>query len=143
MAGALTYTLLVLAAALLAQGREPGPASLRQDPLLTAGIMLAPQLGPGTQTLLLSPDHTGTCVPVLLMFLLIDRVLSPASNRIGAAFSRPGPARRHTQLAAVRPSVRWLLPALVWLGLTVTAVADAMTIFIAVIPASPSAAPPG
>ena len=113
VAGALTYTLLVLAAALLAQGREPGPAG-RQRALLTAGIMLAPQLGAGTQTLLLSPDHTGTCVPVLLIFLLIDRA--------------------HPQPAAVRPSVRWLLPALVWLSLTVTAVADAMTIFIAVIP---------
>ena len=133
VAGALTYTLLVLAAALLAQGRESGPAGRRRA-LLTAGIMLAPQLGPGTQTLLLSPDHTGTCVPVLLIFLLIDRAFPPPSKRVRAASRRLGLAGCRTQLAAVRPAVRWLVPVAVWLGLTLTAVADAMTIFIAVIP---------
>ncbi|HEX4291216.1 MAG TPA: hypothetical protein VH021_19985 [Trebonia sp.] len=102
--GAMTYTLLVLAAAFLARGRARGPAGLTRA-LLAAGIMLAPQLGPGTQTLVLSPDHAGTAVPVLLVWLLIDR--APA---------------------------RWYVPALVWLALAWVSVADTLTLFIAVIP---------
>ena len=102
--GAMTYTLLVLAAAFLARGRARGPAGLTRA-LLAAGIMLAPQLGPGTQTLVLSPDHAGTAVPVLLVCLLIDR--APA---------------------------RWYVPALVWLALAWVSVADTLTLFIAVIP---------
>jgi hypothetical protein len=104
VAGAITYTLLVLTAAFLARGGAVGRAGVTRA-LLAAGIMLAPQLGAGTQTLVLSPDHTGTGVPVLLIWLLIDRA---------------GP--------------RWYVPPLVWLGLAWTAVADAMTLFIAVIP---------
>lgn len=102
--GAMTYTLLVLAAAFLARGRATGRAGLARA-LIAGGIMLAPQLGAGTQTLVLSPDHTGTGVPVLLIWLLIDR--APA---------------------------RWYVPAGVWLGLALTALADAMTLFVAVIP---------
>jgi hypothetical protein len=104
LAGAMTYTLLVLTAACLARGRATGAAGVSRA-LLTAGIMLAPQLGAGTQTLVLSPDHTGTSVPVLIIWLLIDR-----------------------------GQERWYAPALVWLGLAWTAVADAMTLFIAIIP---------
>ena len=104
VAGAMTYTLLVLTAAFLARGRATGPAGVSRA-LLAGGIMLAPQLGAGTQTLVLSPDHTGTSVPVLLIWLLIDRAAG-----------------------------RWYVPALVWLGLAWTAVADAMTLFVAVIP---------
>jgi hypothetical protein len=102
--GAMTYTLLVLAAAFLARGRASGPAGLAR-PLLAAGIMLAPQLGPGTQTLLLSPDHTGTAVPVLLVWLLIDR-----------------------------SAARWYVPVIVWIALAWTLVADTLTLFVAVIP---------
>ncbi|HEY0935818.1 MAG TPA: hypothetical protein VGD91_19000, partial [Trebonia sp.] len=104
VAGALTYTLLVLTAAFLARGAARGAAGLSRA-LLTAGIMLAPQLGPGTQTLLLSPDHVGTGVPVLLVFLLIDRA----------------PARGY-------------VPVLVWGALAWTALADALTLFTAVAP---------
>ncbi len=102
--GAMTYTLLVLAAAFLARGRARGLAGLTRA-LIAAGIMLAPQLGPGTETLVLSPDHTGTAVPVLLVWLLIDR----------------WPAR-------------WHVPVLVWLTLAWVSVADTLTLFIAVIP---------
>ena len=41
--------------------------------LVAAGIMLAPQLGAGAQLLLLSPDHVGSTVPVLVICLLLDR----------------------------------------------------------------------
>jgi hypothetical protein len=102
--GAMTYTLLVLAAAFLARGRAVGNAGLARA-LLAAGIMLAPQLGPGTQTLVLSPDHTGTAAPVLLVWLLIDR-----------------------------SAARWHVPVLVWLALAWTSVADTLTLFVAVVP---------
>ena len=69
--GAMTYTLLVLLAAFLARGRARGAAGVARA-LVAAGVMLAPQLGHGTQTLLYTPDHTGTAVPVLLVLLLAD-----------------------------------------------------------------------
>jgi hypothetical protein len=80
VAAAMTYTLLVLLAALLAQGRAPGrtgvaPLAPLARALLAGGIMLAPQLT-ATGTLLLSPDHTGTSVPVLATWLVIDRARS-------------------------------------------------------------------
>jgi len=68
---AMTYTLLVLLAALLAKGRAGGREGLARA-LLAGGIMLAPQLS-ATSILLLSPDHTGTAVPLLVIWLLIDR----------------------------------------------------------------------
>jgi hypothetical protein len=72
VAGALTYTLLILVAAALAKGRATGrEAAVRM--LLAAGIMLAPQLGTAAGILLLSPDHVGSNVPVLLIWLLLDR----------------------------------------------------------------------
>jgi hypothetical protein len=104
LGGAMTYTLLVIAAAILARGRARGKAGLTRA-LVAAGIMLAPQLGAGTQTLVLSPDHTGTAVPVLLIWLLIDRC--PA---------------------------RWYVPVLVWLALAWVAVADTLTLFVAIAP---------
>jgi hypothetical protein len=71
LGGAMTYTLLVLLAAFLARGRTRGPAGVARA-MLGGGIMLAPQLGDGTQTLMQGPDHTGTAVPVLALLLLID-----------------------------------------------------------------------
>jgi hypothetical protein len=73
-AAAMTYTLLVLLAALLAKGRVQGGAGWARA-LLAAGLMLSPQLG-ATSILLLSPDHTGTAVPLLVVWLLIDRAKS-------------------------------------------------------------------
>jgi hypothetical protein len=77
VAAAMTYTLLVLLAALLAKGRAQGRAGLARA-LLAGGIMLAPQLN-ATAILLLSPDHTGTSVPLLVIWLLIDGV-SPGAT---------------------------------------------------------------
>ncbi len=130
VAGAMTYTLLVLSAALLARGRVAGRTGLIRA-ALAAGIMLAPQLGPGTATLLLSPDHTGTGVPVLLVFLLIDHWLTA-----GDAPGDRGPARRPTTVPLHAGHRRAALarPLLVWAGLTGAAVADTLAVFIAVIP---------
>jgi hypothetical protein len=71
-AAAITYTLLVMLAALLAKGGKTGREALVRT-LIASGIMIAPQIGPGAFLLLLSPDHTGTGVPLLLIFLLLDR----------------------------------------------------------------------
>jgi hypothetical protein len=72
IAAAMTYTLAVLLAALLAKGTATGrPGMLRVA--LAAGIMLAPQPASGTDVLLSSPDHIGTSVPLLLTWLVIDR----------------------------------------------------------------------
>ena len=79
VAAAVTYTLLVLAAGALARGRAAGHAGAVRG-LLAAGIMLAPQLGYGAFVLLLSPDHTGTQVPLLLLWLLLDLAAAPGSR---------------------------------------------------------------
>ncbi len=71
IAAAMTYTLLVLLAGLVAKGGARGREGLARF-LLAAGIMLAPQLSV-TSTLLQAPDHTGTAVPLLLTWLVIDR----------------------------------------------------------------------
>jgi hypothetical protein len=65
IAAAMTMTLLVILAALLARNRA--------GMLLAAGLMLTPQLGPGVNILLSSPDHIGTAVPVLAAWLVLDR----------------------------------------------------------------------
>ena len=71
-AAAITYTLLVVLAGLLAKGAKTGKEGLVRV-LIASGIMIAPQTGARAFLLLLSPDHTGTGVPVLLIFLLLDR----------------------------------------------------------------------
>ena len=72
VSAALTYTLLVVGAGLLAKGSATGGEGLVRV-LVAAGIMIAPQVGPGAFLLLSSPDHTGTGVPLLAVFLLLDR----------------------------------------------------------------------
>ena len=101
-AAAMTYTLLVLLAALLAGGHSQGARWGRA--LLAGGLMLSPQLS-ATPVLLLSPDHTGTAVPLLVIWLLIDRV---------------------------RP--RWWVPVLVCLLFTVTMVADSIILLTGIVP---------
>src|SRR5580704_4787254 len=68
---ALTYTLLVVLAAFVARGRSRGAEGTVRA-LLAAGIMLAPAPGETAWALLLTPNHTGTGVPVLLLLLLVD-----------------------------------------------------------------------
>jgi hypothetical protein len=72
VASAMTYTLLLLLAALLAKGKATGRDAIVRC-LLAAGLMLAPQVGNGVAVLVGSPDHVGSAVPVLLAVLLIDR----------------------------------------------------------------------
>jgi len=68
---AMTYTFVLLLAARLAKGGARGRQGLVRA-ALAAGIILAPQAAE-VPVLMLSPDHVGSTVPVLLMWLLIDR----------------------------------------------------------------------
>jgi len=72
VAAAVTYTLLVLLAGLVAKGHATGRAGLLRI-LVASGIMIAPQAGLGSYILLLQPDHTGTGVPLLAIWLFLDR----------------------------------------------------------------------
>jgi hypothetical protein len=72
VASAISYTLLVILAGWLAKGRAAGADGWTRV-LIASGIMLAPQLGNGIQVLLSQPDHIGTQVPILVIFLVLDR----------------------------------------------------------------------
>ena len=104
IAAAMTYTLLVIAAAALARGRARGGEGWARA-LIAAGIMLAPQLGNAVHVLLSQPDHVGTQVLLLAIFLLVDR--------------------------APR---RWYTVAALWALLTVAVVADEIAIVDAAAP---------
>jgi hypothetical protein len=104
IAAAMTYTLAVLLAVLVARGGFTSRATVVRM-LIAAGIMLAPQLGIGVAALLLSVGHIGTSVPVLLIWLLLDR--APA---------------------------RWYVPVLTALGLAWALIADQLVLIVGVVP---------
>jgi hypothetical protein len=104
IAAALSYALLVPLAAVLAKGRATGrPALIRV--LIAAGIMVAPQPGPGAFILLFQPDHIGTQVPILLTWLVLDRAprrwYTPVL--IGVMLTWTGLADQVVLLAGVAP----------------------------------------
>jgi hypothetical protein len=72
VAAAMTYTLALLLAVMLARGGTSGRQAVTRT-LVAAGIMLAPQLGGGVYALDLAVGHIGTSVPLLLTWLLLDR----------------------------------------------------------------------
>jgi hypothetical protein len=104
---AVTYTLLVLLAVLLAKGRARGREGVVRA-LLAVGIMLSPGVFRGTNVLLGTPDHTGTGVPVLLILLLMDR--------------------------AEEWKRRWPVPVVVCLMLTWVQIADQLATYAAAVP---------
>jgi hypothetical protein len=104
VAAAMTYTLVVLLAVLLAKGSATGrEAGIRAG--IAAGIMLAPQLGTGVNVLMSSPDHIGTTVPVMVVWLILDR-------------ARP----------------RWYVPVIAAALLGWAQVADPLVVYIGVLP---------
>ena len=99
IAAAMTYTLAVLLSVLVARGGFTSRAALIRL-LITAGILLAPQLGIGVSALLLAVGHIGTAVPVLLIWLLLDRApqrwwvpVLTALGLAGVSHRRPAGAR--------------------------------------------------
>jgi hypothetical protein len=111
LCGALTYTLAVLLAALLARGRAAGGPGLFRTGLAVA-IMLAPGLIGGTEVFLENPDHAGTAVPVLLLLVFLDRA---------DGCGRPG-------------GRRWLVPIVTCALLAVSQLSDALTLAVATVP---------
>ena len=104
IAAAMTYTLAVLLAVLVARGGFTSRAAVVRT-AIAAGIMLAPQLGIGVSALLLSVGHIGTSVPVLLILLFLDRAPQ-----------------------------RWYVPLLTALGLAWVLIADQLVLIVGVIP---------
>ncbi len=104
VAAAVTYSLVVLLAALLAKGRATGRAALVRV-LIAVGIMLAPQLSQGINVLISSPDHIGTSVPLLAAWLILDR-------------AKP----------------RWYVPLVVLVVLGWATFADTLVLYIGVLP---------
>jgi hypothetical protein len=76
VAAAMTYTLVFLLAVILARSGSAGTftrtAWIRT--LIAAGILLAPQFGLGVSALDLSVGHIGTSIPLMLTWLVLDRM---------------------------------------------------------------------
>ena len=104
VAAAMTYTLAILLAALLAKGNSKGREALVRV-LIATGIMLAPQLASGVNVLISSPDHIGTSVPVMVVWLILDH-------------ARP----------------RWYIPVIAAALLCWAEVADTLVLYIGVLP---------
>jgi hypothetical protein len=109
LAGAMTYTLLLGLAAYLAQGRARGREALVRV-LVVLAIMLAPA-AVESPTLLLTPDHLGSAIPVLLAWLAVDRLSGDG-----------------------RPALRWALPVLVTVVLAWGQVADGLILLTGAVP---------
>jgi len=117
---ALTYTLLVLAAAVVARGQARGRSGLVRV-AITVAIMIGPALVTASPVIagyvyLSDPDHAGTAVPVLVALALIDRGGSP----------RPAGARA--------PRKRWWVPVGVAAVLGWALVGDPLVLLIGVVP---------
>jgi hypothetical protein len=106
IAAAMTYTLVLIFAVLLARGRISGRAAWPRM-ALTGTVMVAPQLGVGVFVLLLSVGHIGTAVPLMLTWLVID-------------------------WAATKP--HWFIPVIVGLLLTWVLVADPLVLVVGIVP---------
>lgn len=113
IAAALTYTVVVAVALLLARGQTRGQFAIVRMGVALA-IMLAPQPGVGVFVLVFSVGHIGTAAPVMLTWLVLDRWLS-----------------RGQAAKAGRP---WLLPLAVAALLTWALLADPLVLVIAVCP---------
>ena len=124
VAAAMTYTLVVLLAVLLARGRASGRAAW--PPMaLTACLMIAPQLGVGVFVLLLSVGHIGTAVPLMLIWLVIARGERgdgpPSRDREGSGQGRP--ARGYLAV-----------PIVVGVLMTWVLVADPLVLVVGIVP---------
>jgi hypothetical protein len=73
IAAAVTYTLVVAVGMLLAKGKARGWAAVARM-ALALGIMLAPQPGVGIFVVIFSVGHIGTALPVMLTWLVVDRL---------------------------------------------------------------------
>ncbi len=119
IAAAMTYTLAVLFAVLLARGRVSGRAAWPRM-ALTGGLMIAPQLGVGVFVLLLSVGHIGTAVPLMLTWLVI-----------AGGTGGPRPVTGGSEAASPRG---YSVPVIVGLLLTWVLVADPLVLVVGIVP---------
>ncbi|MFB9412727.1 hypothetical protein [Dactylosporangium matsuzakiense] len=73
IAAALSWTLVVCFAAWLASSAATSRRSGAAAAGVAVAVLVVPSPGVGYQTLLSSPNHTGSAVPLLIAWLLIDR----------------------------------------------------------------------
>jgi hypothetical protein len=135
VAAAMTFTLLVLLSGLLAMGRARGREGLTRA-LLASGIILAPQLG-AASTLLSAPDHTGTAVPVLLTWLVIDRAGPGGRPFLPGGTHPPGPPLGTPRSRGGWPPPRTplrIVPAAVCAMLTLAMVSDPLVLVFGIVP---------
>jgi hypothetical protein len=127
IAAAMTYTLVVVLAVLLARGRADQVSRREAAPrmLLTAALVFAPQLGVGVFVLLLSLGHIGTAVPLMLTWLVLDRV-GPGGRPPGTPREGGGSPPPRTPLG--------LTPVVVGLLLTWVLVADPLVLIVGIVP---------
>ena len=104
VAAALTYTLVLVLTVLLARDRARSREGAARV-LIAGGIMLVPQLGTGIFVLLLSVGHIGTAVPILAVWLILDRA-----------------------------PPRWYLPVIAGVVLAWATVADSLVLVAAIVP---------
>jgi hypothetical protein len=106
VAAGMTYALALVAAAALAAGRARGRAAVIGG-CIAAAIMLDPQGGDGIAVLLSSPDHIGTSVPMLLAWLILDRIRPswPAAVAVSLVLGLAGVADSLVTYAAIAPLV--------------------------------------
>ncbi|NUR63053.1 MAG: hypothetical protein HOV87_31015 [Catenulispora sp.] len=72
IAAALSYTLVVVLSVVAAVGRTRGRQAWIRGGVVAAAL-IAPSRGLATGLLLSSPDHIGTAVPLLAIYIVIDR----------------------------------------------------------------------
>jgi hypothetical protein len=118
IAAGMTYTLVFLLAVALARAGTAGRAALIRT-LIVGGIMLAPSFGLGVFALDLSVGHIGTAVPLLLTWLLLDRV-------------------ERTGRFSVR--ARWWVPAVAVIALAWVLMADPIVLVVGLLPLGVAAA---
>jgi hypothetical protein len=122
IAAAVTYTLVVAVAMLLARGRARGWAAVARMGLALA-ILLAPQLGVGVFISDFSVGHIGIALPVMLTWLVLEYGRGGALRADGGASPPVLRVKRH-----------WWVPAIIAVMLAWAETADPLVLVIAIFP---------
>jgi hypothetical protein len=127
IAAGMTYTLVFLLAVALARAGTTGRTALVRT-LIAAGIMLAPSFGLGIFAMDLSVGHIGTAVPLLAIWLLLDRAGPVGAGRPGEEAAGRFPVR-----------ARWWVPAVTAVLLGWVLMADPIVLVVGVVPLAAAA----